>query len=234
MMGGCASGFRMKRTRSGFGSGGCRCHIRPNRPCCSAKMLGLAGRLVRFKGDNVHQFRRRRAPWYPGEAAPRRTKRPTKSLQLYLLSGLVFVLTFGGGLLYSQPRLLGARSQQQSPVGGGDFTCTVTGVHDGDGPIYCAEGPKIRLNAIAARELDETCRSGHPCPSTSGAAARAELTRLASGKVLRCEATGTSYSRVTAWCWTPEGTELNCAMVQGGYALRWPKHDPYGRLCRRT
>jgi endonuclease YncB( thermonuclease family) len=111
------------------------------------------------------------------------------------------------------------------------FTCTVTGVHDGDGPIYCAEGPKIRLTAIAARELDETCRPGHPCPDAPGAAAQAELQRLAWGKVLTCEATGTSYRRTTAWCWAPDGTELNCAMVQGGYALHWARFDPEGKLC---
>ena len=120
----------------------------------------------------------------------------------------------------------------ESPQGAELFTCTVIGVHDGDGPIYCAEGPKIRLTAIAARELDETCSPGHPCPDTSGASARDALTRLATGQTLSCEATGTSYSRITAWCWTPAGVELNCAMVQGGYAVRWEKFDPSGRMCR--
>lgn len=114
----------------------------------------------------------------------------------------------------------------------GTFRCTVTGVHDGDGPIYCAEGPKIRLQAIAARETDETCRPGHPCPAASGAAATAALRRLALGKVLRCEATGTSYSRVTAWCSTAKGVELNCAMVRGGTVAYWRRYDPQGRLCR--
>lgn len=118
------------------------------------------------------------------------------------------------------------------PNSGARFTCTVTGVHDGDGPIYCAEGPKIRLTAITARELDETCSPGHPCPDASGASARDALTRLATGQTLSCEATGRSYSRITAWCWTPAGVELNCAMVQGGYAARWDKFDPAGRLCR--
>lgn len=114
----------------------------------------------------------------------------------------------------------------------GTFRCTVTGVHDGDGPIYCAEGQKIRLQAIAAREADETCRPGHPCPAASGAAATAALRRLALRKVLRCEATGTSYSRITAWCRTAEGVELNCAMVRGGTVAYWRRYDPEGRLCR--
>ena len=38
------------------------------------------------------------------------------------------------------------------------FSCTPTRVWDGDGPIWCAEGPKVRLAGIAAREVDETCR----------------------------------------------------------------------------
>lgn len=44
------------------------------------------------------------------------------------------------------------------------FLCTPTLVADGDGPVWCAEGPRIRLAGIAARELDGTCRPGHPCP----------------------------------------------------------------------
>ncbi|MHB9878154.1 thermonuclease family protein [Pacificimonas sp. ICDLI1SI03] len=113
----------------------------------------------------------------------------------------------------------------------GRFTCDVTGVHDGDGPIYCANGAKIRLTAIAARELDETCRPGHPCPTASGAAAKAALNELAGRQRLQCEATGRSYGRVNAWCWRPDGTELNCAMVESGTAMAWPRYDPSGRLC---
>lgn len=113
------------------------------------------------------------------------------------------------------------------------FTCTATRVHDGDGPIWCAEGPKIRLTAIAARELDETCQAGHPCPDASGASAQRELARLAAGQVLSCERTGTSYGRVTAWCWRHDGIELNCAMVRSGTALPWPRYDPDRRLCGR-
>lgn len=111
------------------------------------------------------------------------------------------------------------------------FDCTVIGVHDGDGPIHCAEGPKIRLHAIAAREIDESCRRGHPCPNATGATAKEALQRLAFGKILTCEATGTSYGRVTALCWNSNGVELNCAMVRGGYALRWDKFDRQRRIC---
>lgn len=40
------------------------------------------------------------------------------------------------------------------------FTCTPTRVWDGDGPIWCAEGPRIRLEGIAAREMDEPASQG--------------------------------------------------------------------------
>ena len=45
---------------------------------------------------------------------------------------------------------------------GSTFACTATAVWDGDGPIWCEEGPRIRLRGIAAREIDGTCRPGHP------------------------------------------------------------------------
>jgi len=55
---------------------------------------------------------------------------------------------------------------------GNHFTCTPTRVWDGDGPIWCAEGMKIRLAGVAAREIDGSCRAWQPCPAASGVAAR--------------------------------------------------------------
>ena len=119
-----------------------------------------------------------------------------------------------------------------SGKGSATFSCTVTKVHDGDGPIWCAEGLKVRLTAISARELDGSCAPGHPCPSASGQQAQQALWRLARGQRLRCEATGTSYRRVTAWCWRPVGVELNCAMLKSGTVVRWDKFDRHRRMCR--
>ena len=53
------------------------------------------------------------------------------------------------------------------------FPCTPTRVWDGDGPIHCAEGPKVRLAGKATREVrwtgsamvDSGCNRGHPCPA---------------------------------------------------------------------
>src|SRR3546814_10992754 len=58
------------------------------------------------------------------------------------------------------------------------FLCTPTLVADGDGPVWCAEGPRIRTAGIAARELDGTCRRGHPCPRAGPIAARNALVAL--------------------------------------------------------
>jgi hypothetical protein len=65
--------------------------------------------------------------------------------------------------------------------GGQSFTCTPIRVWDGDGPIWCREGPRIRLAGIAAREIDGSCRTGHPCPRASGIVARDTLVRLLGG-----------------------------------------------------
>ena len=130
---------------------------------------------------------------------------------------------------------------------GSSFSCTPTRVWDGDGPIWCAEGPKIRLAGIAAREIDETCKPGHPCPRTSGKAARDNLVALigqprgrsreghvlVSGKPLRCTSYGSGKGeRTAASCFNAAGKDLGCAMVRGGYALRWPQYDRQRNLCR--
>lgn len=124
------------------------------------------------------------------------------------------------------------------------FRCMPTRVWDGDGPIWCAEGPRIRLAGIAAREMDESCRPNHPCPPQSGRAARDHLVALlggprgeantghiiVQGPMLICESEGSARgSRTAAWCRRPDGVQLSCAMVTDGYALRWEIYDPNRR-----
>lgn len=115
------------------------------------------------------------------------------------------------------------------------FICTPVAVWDGDGPIWCKEGPKIRLESIAAREMDGTCRPGHPCPRASAIEARDALVtllggpkgRLRSGHVkitaspMRCRASHQSYGRVVASCRLPDGRDLGGAMLRTGTVLRW-------------
>jgi endonuclease YncB( thermonuclease family) len=126
------------------------------------------------------------------------------------------------------------------------FTCTPTAVWDGDGPIWCAEGPHVRLQGIAAREIDGSCRDGQPCPTASGVMARDALVlllggakgSLSSGHVrvagppLTCRSFGSARgNRTAALCRLPDGRDLSCALVRGGMVLRWARYGG-DRLCR--
>ena len=148
----------------------------------------------------------------------------------------------------------GARSRSIDVIGvlaltamivSGRFVCTPVAVYDGDGPIWCAEGPHIRLAGIAAREMDGSCRRGHPCPRASGTTARGALLellggargRLASGHVLvraatmRCIGFGSAKGdRTAALCDLPGVGDLSCAMVRTGTVLPWPRFGG-DRLC---
>lgn len=130
---------------------------------------------------------------------------------------------------------------------GQSFPCTPTAVYDGDGPIWCAEGPRIRLAGIAAREMDGTCRDNQPCPNVSAERSRDELVKLLGapigrgreghvlvrGAKMRCRSVGSAGgSRTAAWCVSPRGGDLSCAMVRGGWALRWARYW-HSRRCRK-
>ena len=116
------------------------------------------------------------------------------------------------------------------------FTCTPVKVWDGDGPIHCAEGPKVRLAGIAAREMDGSCSPGHPCPEASAEEARDTLAGLLGrttgtastghllieGPALECMSEGSGKgSRTAAWCMSPDAGDLSCAMVASGTAEKW-------------
>lgn len=122
---------------------------------------------------------------------------------------------------------------------GQPFECTPTHVWDGDGPVWCAEGPRIRLSGIAARELEGTCSTGHPCPDADPIAARDYLVRLVGqpystgqhghvlvrGPTMQCVSTGSAGgNRVGAWCVSPRGGDLSCEMVRSRMAARWDRY----------
>jgi len=127
----------------------------------------------------------------------------------------------------------------QIVAAGTSFTCTPVRVWDGDGPLWCAEGPRIRLAGIAARETDGTCRPNQPCPDATAEQARDHLVGLVGrpvgtsreghimvrGAALTCLSEGDGVgSRTAAWCVTRGGIDLSCAMVASNYALRWPRY----------
>lgn len=127
----------------------------------------------------------------------------------------------------------------QVVAAGTSFTCTPVRVWDGDGPIWCAEGPRIRLAGIAAREMDGSCRPGHPCPKASAVEARDRLVRLigrrtgvapsghilVEGEPLRCRSDGSGKGeRTAAWCSNSSAGDLSRAMVRSGTALKWDRY----------
>jgi len=112
-------------------------------------------------------------------------------------------------------------------------------VWDGDGPIWCQEGPRLRLAGIAAREIDGTCSPGHPCPPASAEDACAALVALLgaptgvsrhghimlTGPTLSCRSDGSAGgNRTASWCLSPRTGDTNCAMVHGGWAARWDRY----------
>lgn len=122
---------------------------------------------------------------------------------------------------------------------GQSFQCTPTRVWDGDGPIWCAEGPRIRLSGVAARELDGTCKTGHPCPDASAEKARDALVRLIGkptgqsrdghilvrGPTMNCRSDGSAGgNRTAAFCISPQSGDVSCNMVAGGWAAKWQKY----------
>jgi endonuclease YncB( thermonuclease family) len=119
------------------------------------------------------------------------------------------------------------------------FNCTPIAVYDGDGPVWCAEGPKIRIAGVAAREMDGTCRQNQPCPPVGAMDARDRLVRMFGGSkgqletghivvrsaTMTCVSEGSAGgSRTAAWCNSPVFGDLSCAVVRSGGAIQWPRY----------
>jgi endonuclease YncB( thermonuclease family) len=122
---------------------------------------------------------------------------------------------------------------------GQSFQCTPVRVWDGDGPIWCAEGPHVRLSGVAARELDGTCSVGHPCPDADPVNARNALVQLIGkptgqsreghvlvrGPTMTCRSDGgAGGNRTAAYCVSPQSGDVSCNMLAGGWAAKWPKY----------
>src|SRR3546814_7839319 len=113
---------------------------------------------------------------------------------------------------------------------GQSFNCTPAAVYDGDGPIWCAEGPHIRLSGIAAREMVGTCRPGHPCPVADPRASRDQLVALAGkrtgtrptghitvlGPTMRCRSAGGAGGNRTR---SDEHTSELQSLIRRSYAV---------------
>ena len=106
------------------------------------------------------------------------------------------------------------------------FSCTVIRIHDGDGPLWCGNGIKIRVAGIQAPDFEdaEPCRqhrAAYRCDDDAAARSQRIVERLTLGRTLACQPVGESYARVVARCTLPDGRSLSCAIVAAGAATRW-------------
>ena len=185
-------------------------------------------RTQALSGGDMKRDRRR--PWATQRSRETRKHRRSAEIRLYVTAFLLTVGTFCLVFFWPSDDFWGRASVPAAVTN--DFSCRVSSITDGD-TLRCADGTRVRLHAVAARESDETCRSGHPCPSASAAAATAKLAELADGQTLRCDRTGTSYERAVAICWNEADVEINCAMVESGTALLWPRYNAERAICGR-
>lgn len=110
------------------------------------------------------------------------------------------------------------------------FTCEVVRVHDGDGPLWCRSGEKVRIAGIQAPDFESAApcrRASHPAYTCNDVAARRSqqiVSQLTLHRRLSCQPTGKSYSRIVARCTLPDGRSLSCAAIAAGAAVRWHRY----------
>jgi endonuclease YncB( thermonuclease family) len=93
-----------------------------------------------------------------------------------------------------------------------------------DGNTIQLDDTTYRLDGIDAPELDQTCIDDHADPWSCGIDARDRLSKLISGRPVRCydQDPGTDFKRRHVGICTVEGgtTSLNQQLVRKGFALR--------------
>lgn len=94
----------------------------------------------------------------------------------------------------------------------------------GDGDSLTVAGKRIRLFGIDAPEFDQTCTRG-ATRWACGQEAATQLSKLVTGREVRCVPTGTdAYGRTVARC-TAGGVDVNRTMVALGYAVAFRKYS---------
>lgn len=106
------------------------------------------------------------------------------------------------------------------------FECRVIKVHDGDGPLWCADGRKVRIAGVQAPDFTtaEPCRRrkpGYVCNDAEARRSKQIVELLVLGRPLSCRPVDRSWQRVVARCTLPDGRSLTCAVMAHGAAVRW-------------
>jgi endonuclease YncB( thermonuclease family) len=94
----------------------------------------------------------------------------------------------------------------------------------GDGDSITIAGQRIRLFGIDAPEFDQTCSRG-ASKWACGQESANQLSKLVTGREVRCVPTGTdAFDRVVARC-SAAGVDINRTMVSLGYAVAFRKYS---------
>jgi len=97
-----------------------------------------------------------------------------------------------------------------------------------DGDTIDIWGTRIRLIAIDAPELDQTCSDAGGRSWACGSAAARELRNHVNGHELKCESSRyDQFKRVLAICFLPDGSDINAWMVREGWALAFRSAKRY-------
>lgn len=109
------------------------------------------------------------------------------------------------------------------------FTCAVIGLHDGDGPIYCTNGVKVRIAGVQAPDYEraEPCRRhkpGYVCDDVLAERSKRITAQLVLGRTLSCQPVDRSHKRIVARCAFEDGRDLSCVTIAAGSAVRWDRY----------
>ena len=108
------------------------------------------------------------------------------------------------------------------------FACHVVKVHDGDGPIWCANGIKVRVAGVQAPDYEDTTpcrehRAEYTCSDAEADRSRDITVSIVLHKTMTCQPVGKSYKRVVARCTLEDGRSLSCALIAHGAAVKWDR-----------
>ena len=142
------------------------------------------------------------------------------------LYGLAVVAVIGYGFATEYLGELAPKATAQGEVPASAVEHRVSRIVDGD-TVYMRDGTKVRLHGIDTPERDQPY----------GTQATRNLNKLIGGKVFVVEKDTDRYGRLVGVIYTPEGVNVNEAMVCNGSAWwysRYAKFDSGLRECQRT
>lgn len=169
---------------------------------------------------SVHKFRkppRNRRQFRAERHSPRSESKPRSRRTWRWGYKQAMLLTLGvsiGGLV----GVSALRWMDGNATSSGTFQCSTVDVLDGD--TFDCDSTRVRLQGIDAPELEGHCRPGRECAPGDPYASTENLRRLVNWNSVQCRKTDTdAYGRTVARC-SAGKTDLSCAQIEGGYAIR--------------